>query len=130
MADNDFMSLTETEATNALWHLNFTPNVSLEERAIPFKIIEKGQPSKSLTAYTSSIGLMLDGSPDSYSHLYYETFNQRMQIALVLEDGAQQLVTIDAIDGYSKSDETGKTKFLFSDFIDITHIKEMKLIIP
>ena len=130
MDDNDLMSLPEDEVTNALWHLDFNPDISLEERAIPFKIIEKGQPSKTLTAYTSSIGLMLDGSPDSYSHLYYETFNQKMQIALVLEDGAQQLVTIDAIDGYSKSDETGKTKFLFSDFIDITHIKQMKLVIP
>lgn len=130
MDDNDLMSLPETEVTSALWHLNFTPNVSLEERAIPFKMIEKGQPSKTLTAYTSSIGLMLDESPNSYSHLYYEIFNQRMQLTLLFEDGTQQLVTIDAIDGYTKSDEAGKTKFLFSDFIDISYIKEIQLSLP
>lgn len=130
MENNDFMSLPESEVKSALWRLDFNPAASLEERAIPFKIIDKGQPLKTLTTYTSPIGLMLHGNPDSYSHLYYETFNRRMQITLILEDGTQQLVTIDNIDGYTNPNETGKTKFLFSDFIDISNIKEIQLLIP
>lgn len=130
MDNNDLMSLPETEATNALWHLDFNPELSLEERIIPLIISEKGQPMKTLRAHTSSIGLMLNEIPNFYSHLYYETFNQRMQIILVFEDGTWQLVTIDNIDGYTTPSETGKTKFLFSDFIDISNIKEIQLLIP
>ena len=130
MDDNDFNGLPETEITNALWHLAFNPETSLEERAIPFKITEKDQPTKTLTAYTSSMGLMINESPDFYCHLYYVTLNEKMQIILLLEDGTRQLVTIDCIDGYTKPNKTGKTKFLFSDFIDISNIKEMQLILP
>lgn len=130
MEEEDFLTLSESEVTNALWRLDFSPTVSLEECILPFKIKQNGQSIKELTAYISPVGLMLPETIDSYYHPYDETFSKDLQLILLLQDGTQKFVRVDYSTSYTKPDKTGKTKFLFSDFIDINNVKEIILTIP
>lgn len=130
MEENDFMSLSEEEVTNALWRLDFSPTISLEECSLPFKIKQNGKSIEELTAYMSPVGLMIPKTLDSYYRLYDETFSKDLQLTLFLQDGTQKFVRVNYSESYTKPDQTGKTKFLFSDFIDINNVKEIILTIP
>lgn len=130
MGKEDFMSLSESEITNALWHLDFSPTISLEECTIPFKIKQNGQNIKELTGYLSPVGLMLPEPLDSYYRLYDEPFSKDIQLTLFLQDGTQKFVRVGYNRSYTKPDKSGKTKFLFYDFIDISNVKEIILTIP
>jgi len=127
MSPNDYINLHETEANDALWKLHFSPSTSLEEKAIPFKVELSGEFIKECTAYASLIGLMLPESPDFYCNLYYQTFNKNMQLIILFKDGSKKHIPIHKIYGFTKPDQTGKTRFLFSDFIDVTTVKEITL---
>ncbi|MBP3886069.1 MAG: hypothetical protein J6F30_00220 [Cellulosilyticum sp.] len=127
MSPNDYINLHESEASKALWKLQFNPSVSLEEMPIPFKLKYNGELIKECTAYASLIGLMLPESPDFYCNLYYETFNQKMQLIIQFKDGSKKYIPIHEIYGFTKPDETGKTKLLFSDLIDIRTVEVITL---
>ncbi len=130
MEDMDFWHLQESEKDDALWQLSFNPSISLNERAIPFKIISNKEVTHNNTSYISSIGLMLPEPPDSYCHLYHFTFKENMPLTLYLEDGTVKTITINDVNGFTDPDKTGKTKFFFSEFVDITKVKEIVLTLP
>lgn len=130
MDEADFINLPESDINNALWQLNFSPSVTLKEQALPFKICSNGTLTHETTGYISSIGLMLLESPNAYTDLYYLTFMQNMSLTLCLEDGTTKEVSIADINGCTKPDQTGKTQFLFSEFVELANIQEVVLNIP
>lgn len=123
MSPNDYINLHESEASHALWKLHFSPSISLEEMPIPFKVEHNGKLLKECTAYASLIGLTIPESPDFYCNLYEYNLNPKRQLIIQFRDGSKKYIPIDQIHGFTKPDQTGKTRLFFTDLVDINHVE-------
>lgn len=131
MHDNDFINLPELEMEQALWQLSFSPTITLEERSVPFQLISDDTVLEETTGYISALGLMIPMPSNTYTLLYYSTFTQNMPLTMLLSDGTTRTLYINSVDGYTRADhQTGKTKFLFSEFVDISAIRGISLTLP